>query len=191
MAIADLLIVLLFVAFYTAIFLAGVGRGLLVLVASFVVLAAAALFVAPLATVFWGIVPGMSRWTSELVALVLVVSAIVVLGVLGNVWSWRLAPVATRRWFGSVGGPASLVLRSVVALLVTSVVLATVVNIISNTIDQLPADRVGIRLRREVVRSRLIPLARDAQRSIEWVALDWLPGDPPTILKGSWEHDGQ
>jgi len=76
-------------------------------------------------------------------------------------------------------------------LLVTSVVLATVVNIISNTIDQLPADRVGIRLRREVVRSRLIPLARDAQRSIEWVALDWLPGDPPTILKGSWEHDGQ
>jgi len=191
MAIADLVIVFLFVALYTAIFLAGVGRGLLVLVAWFVILAAAGLFVAPLAAVFRGIVPEMSRWASELVALVLVVSVIVVLGVLGNVWSWRLAPVATRRWFERGGGPGLLVLRSVVALLVTSVVLATAVNIVTNTIDQLPADRVGIRLRQEVERSRLMPLARDAQPSIEWVALDWLPGDPPTILKGTWEHDGQ
>ncbi len=190
MAMADLLIVLLFVALYTAIFLAGVGRGLLVLVAWFVVLAAAGLFVAPLAAAFRGIVPGISRWASEFVALVLVVAVIVVLGVLGNIWSWRLAPVATRRWFGSGGGPALLVLRSVVALLVTSVVLATVANIITNTIDQLPADRVGIRLRQEVVRSRLMPLARDAQPAIERVALDWLPGDPPTILKGTREHDG-
>lgn len=185
MAIVDLFVFTLFLALYTLAFLSGIGRALAALITWFGVMVAAAFFTRPLAGGLRELIPAMSRWASELLALLLVVVSVGLLGIWGSIWSLRAAPVATWRWQGRGSGPISLLLQALLAMVFAGAVTVSVVMIMTNTIDQLPRDAFGVRLRSEIERARLVPLISDAEPWVQRVVINWVPGEPPSLLGGA------
>ncbi|MDW8059219.1 MAG: CvpA family protein [Thermomicrobium sp.] len=184
MMLFDAIVFIAFLALYTASFLAGGVRTVVALVTWFVVMVAAALFTGPLAAGFRSLVPPMSRWASELIAFVVVV-LIGVLGVWGTVWSLRAAPSVIGRWQRGPVGPVHLLLQAFLAMVFAVVMVTTLVMVATNTIRQLPGDAIGNRLRTEVRQSRLVPLVADLEPWLKRAVIEWVPGDPPVLLRGT------
>lgn len=184
MSLVDGAIFLLFVAIYTVSYLAGRARTIAALVSWFVVMVAAAFFTGPMAAALRSLVPAMSRWASELLAFVLVVVSIGVLGVWGSLWSLRAAPVVAGRWQRQRVGPLGLFSQALLAMVFAVLLVASLVMVASNTIQQLPPDAFSERLRAEMTRSRLVPIVRDSEPWLRTVAIDWVPGEPPSLLGG-------
>ncbi|MFN3336281.1 MAG: hypothetical protein ACK42I_02120 [Thermomicrobium sp.] len=185
MAVVDLFVFTLFLALYTLSFLGGIGRTLAALVTWFGVMVAAAFFTRPLAAGLRELIPAMSRWASELLGLLLVVVLVGLLGIWGSIWSLRATPVAAWRWHGRGSGPMSLLLQALLAMVFAGAVTVSIVMIMTNVIGQLPRDAFGVRLRSEVERARLVPLIRDAEPWVQRVVIDWVPGEPPSLLGGA------
>lgn len=183
--VVDLAIFLSFLSFYTLLFLAGIGRAVLTLMAWYLVVVAAAFFTGPLARGLREAIPAASSWATELLAFVLVVAVIGGLGAWGTLWSIRTFPVLTRREFGRGYGPASLLLQAALALLVALALLGTVVMVAHNTVIRLPEDALGVQLRAAFAGSRFVPMALDLAGWIRRLAIDWVPGEPPTLLSGT------
>ncbi len=181
----DSVVFLAFVTVYTVTFLAGTARTLFALVTWFVALVAVSAFTVPLAGVMRSAVPAMSRWASEFFALVIVTAVVGVLGTWGVLWSYRALPglIGHRLWrpIGSVG----LAIQAVLAMVFAIALVTTLTLVAANTIRQLPSDELGLRLRAEVQQSRLEPLVRDVEPWIQKVAIDWVPGEPPSLLGGA------
>ncbi len=181
----DGVVFLAFVAVYTVTFLAGTARTFLALVTWFVTLVAVSAFTPPLAGVLRSVVSAMSRWASELFALVVVTTVVGVLGTWGVLWSFRALPglIGHRRWrpIGSV----ALAVQAVLAMVFAVALVTTLTLVATNTIRQLPSDGLGLRLRAEVHQSRLVPLVRDVEPWIQKLAIDWVPGEPPSLLGGT------
>mgnify|MGYP001185105938 FL=1 len=184
MSLVDGVIFLLFVAIYTASFLAGTVRTVAALLSWFVVMVAAAFFTGPLTTALRGLVPAMSRWASELLGFVPVVGIIGLLGIWGSFWSLRAAPFIAGRWRRQQVGPLGLLLQSILAMVFAIAVVASIVMVATHTIQQLPTDALGARLRTEVQRSRLEPIVRDIEPWIQRLTVDWVPGESPSLLGG-------
>jgi len=172
-----------FLAVYTLSFLAGSLRTVAALVTWFVVMVAAAFFTAPLADAIRSLVPAMSRWASELVAFVVVVALLGVLGAWGSIWSLRAAPLSGR-WRRAAVGPVGILLQSVLAMVLAIAVVVSVAMVATNTVRQLPDDAIGARLRAEIARSRLEPVMQDIEPWIRRMVVDWVPGEPPSLLRG-------
>lgn len=185
MAVIDLLVFALFLVLYTLTFLAGIGRTLAALVTWFGVMVAAALFTRPLAGAFRELIPAISRWASELLAFLVIVVSVGVLGIWGSFWSLGAAPARMWRWQGRGSGPISLLLQALVAMVFAIAATVSVVMVMMNTVAQLPRDAVGLRLQSEIEHARLVPLIRDMEPWVQRVAIDWVPGEPPSLLGGA------
>ncbi|MCS7246303.1 MAG: hypothetical protein NZ696_01675 [Thermomicrobium sp.] len=184
MALIDVALFILFLALYTVTFLGGVGRALAAVATWFVVTAAAALCTGPLAGGLRDVFPVLTEWASEFLAFLGVVVLVGLLGVWGSLWSLRAAPVVTRRWQGR-SGTFGLLLQGVLALLFALFVTVTLAMVAANGIRALPPDAFGLRLQAELDRARLVPLLNDVQPWVRRIAIDWVPGDPPSILEGT------
>ncbi|GBD15932.1 hypothetical protein HRbin26_00827 [bacterium HR26] len=183
MPIADILIIVVFLGAYTLAFLGGIGRTLVGLVALFAAMVGAALFTEPLAGALRSIAPSMSTWASELMAFVITAALLAAAAVLLMLRSFQVAPVPTRRLTALRTGALGVLLLSLLAFVFATGVTAAVVQVASGTIHQLPQDRFGQLLNRELDRSLLAPAALRVAPTLYRLTVEWLPGEPPAVLR--------
>ncbi len=183
MPIVDTLIISVFLAAYTLAFLGGIARTLVGLVSLVVALVGAALFTVPLASALRSLVPSMSEWASELMGFVVTGALLAAAAVLMMLRSFQVSPIPTRRLTALRTGALGILLLSLLAFVFAASLTTTVVQVANGTVRHLPRDQVGLRLNRALDESLLAPAALRLAPTLYQYMVEWLPGDPPSILR--------
>lgn len=183
MPIVDILILMIFTGTYTLAFLGGVGRTLVGLVSLLAAMIGAALFTEPVAGVLRSVVPAISVWASELMGFVVTSALLAGAAVLAISRSFQLTPVPTRRLTVLRSGALGIVALAVLAFALAVGLTAAVVQVTHGTVRQLPQDQIGVRLNDELDASLLVPVALRLSPTLYRYTIEWLPGDPPSILQ--------
>jgi hypothetical protein len=182
-SIVDGLIVVLFLGAYTLAFLGGIARTLVALVSLLAAMVGAALFTEPLASLLRSLVPSMSVWASELMGFVVAGALLAGAAVLAVSRSFQVTPVPTRRLTVLRTGAIGILILALLAFVFAVGLTTAIVQVANGTVRQLPQDPLGIRLNRELDASLLIPAVQQLSPTLYRYTIEWLPGDPPSILE--------
>lgn len=182
MNLLDVIIVVVFLAVFTVGFFSGFGRILASLIAFFVGLVVSGMayesLAEPIARIFTPIPP----WLADLIAFFVVLLVVGGIILYALIWSFRVTPLRTRRVLELRGGFPGIFVVMLSAVILATVIVATLVQVLSWTGRQLPTAEASFSVSREIQDSPLASAALKLSPYIHDAAARWTPGGPSPIL---------
>jgi hypothetical protein len=182
MNLLDILIIVLLVSVFCVLFFAGLWRSLSALVALWVGLIGADIFGNPFGNLLNGLIPGIERWTANLIGFIL---AFLLVGSLILYLALRSFRTLSRRagYRFDVRGGMPIVLATVFLASVVSLASVTVlVELTSRTLDDIPAGETPDFAHRQYHGATLRPATERMGEYVYNATGSWVPGGAPSVL---------
>jgi hypothetical protein len=182
MNLLDALILLALVAVFIAVFFAGLWKALASLVSLWVGLIGADLFGAPLGSILHGLIPGVERWTANLIGFVLAF-LIVGAGILYlALRSFRTLSARSGYRYDNRGGMPVLLATILLACVVSLASVTVIVELTSRTLEDIPAGERPHFASRQYQDATLRPATERMSEYIYDATGSWVPGGTPSVL---------
>lgn len=178
----DVLIILTLVSMFCVLFFAGLWRSLAALVALWVGLIGADIFGNPIGRMLNNIIPGIERWTSDLIGFVL---AFLIIGSAVMYLALRSFRTLSRRagyHFDIRGGMPVLLITILLASVVSLATVTVFIELTSRTMDDIPAGEAPGFAHRQYHEASLRPATERMSDYVYNATGSWVPGGAPSVL---------
>jgi hypothetical protein len=178
----DVLIIIAMIAVFAGVFFSGLSRALAALVALWLGLIAADIFGGVLGRLLYDQVPGIERWTADVIGflLALIISTVLILYV--TLRSFRTLSARSGYRFDVRGGAPVLLATILLAAVVALASVTVVVQVTARTIDDIPRDeRPGFAVR-QYEEAALRPATERIASHVYDATGSWVPGGAPSLL---------
>ena len=182
MNLLDVLIVAALVSVFIAVFFAGLWRALASLVALWVGLIGADIFGNPLGSVLRSLIPGVERWTANLIGFVLAFIIVAALVMYLAVRSFRTISQRSGYRFDLRGGAPILIATIALACIVSLASVTVFVELAGRTIDDIPTDETPAFAARQYHNAALRPATERISVYVYDATGSWVPGGTPSVL---------
>jgi hypothetical protein len=182
MNLLDILIVLFLVSVFAVVFFSGLWRALSSLVALWVGLVGADLFGNPIGSLLYNLIPGIERWTANLIAFVLsflIIGSVVLYLALR---SFRTFSERSGYRFDLRGGVPVLLATILLACVVSLASVTVIVELTARTLDDIPAGERPDFATRQYYEASLRPATERIADYVYNATGSWVPGGAPSVL---------
>lgn len=182
MNLLDVLIIVALVAVFIVIFFAGLWKAMAALVALWVGLIGADLFGNAIGSLLHNIIPGIERWTADLIGFVLsfgIVAALIVYVVLR---SFRTLTERTGYRLDIRGGAPVLVATILLASVVSLASVTVFIELTSRTLDDIPTNESSDFATQQYRGAALRPATERIGEYVYNATGSWVPGGAPSVL---------
>lgn len=182
MNVLDILIILALVAVFIVIFFAGLWKALASLLSLWIGLIGADLFGTAIGSLLDSIIPGIERWTANLIGFILaflIVAAVIMYLALR---SFRTLSERSGYRFDFRGGSPVLILTILLACVVSLASVTVLVELTSRTLDDIPAGESPDFATRQYNGAALRPATERIGEYVYNATGSWVPGGAPSVL---------
>ena len=178
----DILIILALVAVFVAVFFSGLRRALAALIALWIGLIGADIFGNPIGALLYRIIPGIERWTADLIGFILAFILVSIAIMYLALRSFRTLSARSGYRFELRGGPPVLILTILLACVVALGSVTVLVELTARTLDDIPAHESPDFAQRQYNEATLRPATETISRYIYDATGSWVPGGTPSVL---------
>lgn len=182
MNLLDILIVVAVVSVFVVIFFAGLSRALASLLALWIGLIGADIFGNLLGDLLFQYIPGIESWTADLIGFVLAFIAIAALVMYLLLRSFRTLRRRSGIDFDIRGGVAALFATIVLAAVVALASITVLVELTSQTLDDIPPGETPDFAARQYNDASLRPATERIATYVYDATGSWVPGGAPSVL---------
>lgn len=182
MNLLDILIVVALVAIFGVVFFAGLARALVTLLALWIGLIGADIFGNLIGDLLGGVIPNIEPWTADLIGFLLSFAIIAVLVVYLAIRSFRTLSARSRHRLDQRGGAPVMALTVVLALIVSLASVTVFVELVSESIEEIPEGERPTFAARQYEEASLRPATERVATYVYDATGSWVPGGAPSVL---------
>ncbi len=182
MNLLDVLIILAMIAVFVGVFFSGLARALAMLVALWVGLIGADIFGNPIGRLLHGLIPGIERWTSNLIGFLVAMLLVGGLVLYLAVRSFRTLSARSGYRFDLRGGVPILLATVLLSAVVALATVTVVVEVTSNTLDEIPPGETPVFASRQYNNASLRTATEEIATYVYNATGSWVPGGAPSVL---------
>ena len=178
----DVVIILGLVSVFVVVFFSGLWRAIATLIALWVGLIGADIFGNPIGRLLHGIIPGIERWTANLIGFVLAFLIIGAIVLYLAIRSFRTLEQRSGYNFDVRGGMPILIATIRLACVVSLASVTVIVEVTSRTLDDIPAGETPEFAARQYQGATLRPATERIGEYVYNATGSWVPGGAPSVL---------
>jgi hypothetical protein len=178
----DILIIIALVSIFGVLFFAGLWKSLASLISLWVGLVGADLFGTPIGRMLYGTIPGIERWTADLIGFVLSFLAVGAIVMYLALRSFRTLSERSGYRFNLRGGMPVLIFTILLASAVSLASVTVLVELTARTLDDIPAGESPDFANRQYRGATLRPATERIGDYVYNATGSWVPGGAPSVL---------